>query len=144
MRWNSPDQWIISRRATHPALITEAEFIAVQETRARRADARHVYLLTGLLRCAMCVRTMRAAATDGNPAYRGRHGHTSAAVRGSPGSKNACARLRPRDPDTRGPRRPGCARQCVTTVESLALPIRKETSEPSCRDEWLAHTGGGI
>ncbi len=36
MRWNSPGQWIISRRGTHPALITEAEFIAVQETRARR------------------------------------------------------------------------------------------------------------
>jgi len=63
VRWNSPDQWIISRRTTHPALITEEEFIAVQDLRAGRSDARHVYLLTGLLRCAMCGRT--SAATPG-------------------------------------------------------------------------------
>ena len=77
VQWNNPDQWIISKEATHAALVSEAEFVAVQTVRAAQADARHVYLLTGLLRCGLCGRRMQGAVTRGNPAYRCRHGCTS-------------------------------------------------------------------
>jgi site-specific DNA recombinase len=33
-RWNPPDQWIISRRQAHPALISEADFVAAQTINA--------------------------------------------------------------------------------------------------------------
>jgi hypothetical protein len=35
-RWNLPDGWVISRKPAHPALVSEADFIAAQ-TSARPA-----------------------------------------------------------------------------------------------------------
>jgi len=55
-RRNTPDQWVISERRTHPALISEADFVAVQALRAQHAKAKHDYRLKGLLRCASCDR----------------------------------------------------------------------------------------
>ncbi|MEY9892499.1 site-specific DNA recombinase [Catenulispora sp. MAP5-51] len=40
-----PDQWVISTEVTHAALVSEADFITVQNMRADRADARHDYRL---------------------------------------------------------------------------------------------------
>ena len=80
-RWALPDGWIISARPSHPALVSEADFIAVQGIRAERdtaAAAGRRYLLAGLLRCGICGRRLESCWANNRPAYRCRHGHTSA------------------------------------------------------------------
>jgi DNA invertase Pin-like site-specific DNA recombinase len=79
-RWNLPDGWVISSRPAHPALVSEADFIAVQGLRAARetADPDRRYLLAGLLRCGLCGRRLESCWANHRAAYRCRHGHTSA------------------------------------------------------------------
>ena len=83
-RWNLPDGWVISNRPAHPALVSEAGFVAAQDINAARGPApQHApvlrrYLLAGLLACGMCGRRMESAWSNGKAAYRCRHGHTSA------------------------------------------------------------------
>jgi hypothetical protein len=100
-RWNLPDGWVISARPAHPALVSEADFIAAQDINAARGPAarrglavpqRQRYLLAGLLACAACGRRMEAAWSNGRPAYRCRHGHTSATQPGPGRPKNAYIR----------------------------------------------------
>ena len=38
-RWNLPEGWVISKHPAHPALVSEADFIAAQEASARRGPA---------------------------------------------------------------------------------------------------------
>jgi DNA invertase Pin-like site-specific DNA recombinase len=101
-RWNLPDGWVISAGPAHPALVSEAGFIAAQAVNAARGPApcsdpgppegRRRYLLAGLLTCGTCGRRMESAWSNGKPAYRCRHGHTSA-VRPDPARpKNAYVR----------------------------------------------------
>src|ERR1039457_3210112 len=87
-RWNLPDGWVISDRPAHPALVSEADFIAAQDISAARGPAPVIapaapgtrrYLLAGLLACGTCGRRMESAWSNGKAAYRCRHGHTSAA-----------------------------------------------------------------
>jgi site-specific DNA recombinase len=83
-RWNLPAGWVISNRPAHPALVSEADFIAAQGMSAPRGSAGTAtrrYLLAGLLRCG---RRMESAWSNGRPAYRCRHGYTSA-TRPDPG-----------------------------------------------------------
>jgi hypothetical protein len=55
MRWNTPEDRIISTKPTHPALVSEADFVAVQTIHAGRETVpKRVYLLAGLLRCGVC------------------------------------------------------------------------------------------
>ncbi|WP_225095351.1 recombinase family protein [Streptomyces sp. CoH27] len=85
MRWNTPTDWIISARPAHPALVSEVDFITVQNLRTRReTTSGHTYLLTGLLCCGICGRRMESHWTHHRPGYRCRHGHTSA-TRPDPG-----------------------------------------------------------
>jgi hypothetical protein len=86
--WNLPDGWVISARPAHPALVSEADFIAAQDINAARGPARQAalagpevrrYLLAGLLSCGACRRRMESAWSNGKAAYRCRHGHTTAA-----------------------------------------------------------------
>ena len=86
-RWNLPDGWVISNRPAHPALVSEADYIAAQDVNAARGPSprtdpggpgKRRYLLAGLLSCSMCGRRMESAWSNGKPAYRCRHGHTSA------------------------------------------------------------------
>ena len=84
-RWNLPDGWVISRRPAHPALVSEADFVAAQDVNAARGPSpqdpsrrMRQYLLAGLLACGMCGRRMESAWSNGKPAYRCRHGHTTA------------------------------------------------------------------
>jgi site-specific DNA recombinase len=100
-RWNLPDGWVISARPAHPALVSEAGFIAAQGINAARGPAAHGdmaapeqrrYLLAGLLACGMCGRRMESAWSNGKPAYRCRHGHTSAAAPDPARPKNAYVR----------------------------------------------------
>jgi site-specific DNA recombinase len=77
---NPRDQWVVSRRQTHPALVSEQDFITVQAiTATPRPDTTETrtYLLTGLLRCGICGRTLDAHWVYRKPGYRCRHGHTS-------------------------------------------------------------------
>ncbi|MFD0635512.1 recombinase family protein [Catenulispora yoronensis] len=67
-RRNNPDQWVISERRTHPALISEADFIAVQALRAKHARAKHDYRLKGLLRCTVCGRSFEGHWVNKAPA----------------------------------------------------------------------------
>ena len=95
-RWNLPDGWVISRKPAHPALVSEADFIAAHDISAARSPApgaspnaprERRYLLAGLLVCGGCGRRMESAWSNGKAAYRCRHGHTTASRRG-PGRRN--------------------------------------------------------
>ena len=94
-RWNLPQGWVISKRPAHPALVSEADFIAAQDATAPRGPAGPAtrrYLIAGLLACGQCGRRLESAWSNGKPAYRCRHGYTSAA-RPEPGRpKNAYVR----------------------------------------------------
>jgi hypothetical protein len=81
-RWNLPEGWVISKHPAHSALVSEADFIAAQDITAPRGPAGPAvrrYLLAGLLTCGRCGRRLESAWSNGKPAYRCRHGHTSAA-----------------------------------------------------------------
>jgi site-specific DNA recombinase len=77
-RWNLPEGWVISKHPAHAALVSEADFIAAQDSAAPRGPAVRRYLLAGLLACGRCGRRLESAWSNGKPAYRCRHGHTSA------------------------------------------------------------------
>src|SRR5271165_3023876 len=80
-RWNLPEGWVISKHPAHAALVSEADFIAAQDTAAPRGPAGPAvrrYLLAGMLACGRCGRTLESAWSNGKPAYRCRHGYTSA------------------------------------------------------------------
>jgi site-specific DNA recombinase len=100
-RWNLPDGWVISARPAHEALVSEADFIAAQDIRAARGPSpgtdlagpeKRRYLLSGLLVCGTCGRRMESAWSNGKPAYRCRHGHTTASAPDSGRPKNAYVR----------------------------------------------------
>jgi site-specific DNA recombinase len=100
-RWNLPDGWVISSKPAHPALVSEADFIAAQDISAARGLAagtasappgKRRYLLAGLLACGICGRRMESAWSNGKPAYRCRHGHTSATLPHPRRAKNAYVR----------------------------------------------------
>jgi len=77
----SPAEWVISTSLAHPALVSEADFVAVQQIRAARVNDDGVvrrYLLAGLIRCGLCGRQMDAHWVNGRAGYRCRHGHNSA------------------------------------------------------------------
>ncbi len=109
-RWNLPDGWVISDKPAHPALVSEGDFIAAQDVNVARGPApqtapavpeRRRYWLAGLLACGTCGRRMESAWSNGKPAYRCRHGHTSAMPPDPERPKNAYIRedrLMPRLP----------------------------------------------
>ncbi len=81
MRRNTPDEWIISEKQAHPALVSEADFVAAQAIRAEKKAVGRTYQLAGLLRCGHCSRLMESCWSNGRAAYRYRHGHSSATPR---------------------------------------------------------------
>jgi hypothetical protein len=94
-RWNLPEGWVISRHRAHAALISEAGFIAAQDSGASRGPAGPAvrrYLLAGLLACGRCGRRLESAWSNGKPAYRCRHGYTSATVPDTARPKNTYMR----------------------------------------------------
>ncbi|MGO9144532.1 MAG: recombinase family protein [Streptosporangiaceae bacterium] len=70
-RWSLPDGWVISTRPAHPALVSEADFIAAQAVNAARGpvpsndpgvpEGERRYLLAGLLTCGTCGRRMEVS-----------------------------------------------------------------------------------
>jgi site-specific DNA recombinase len=100
-RWNLPDGWVISRQRAHPPLVSEVDFIAAQNVSSARgpapgsslaAPSLRRYLLAGLLVCGGCGRRMESAWSNSKPAYRCRHGRTTAARPGPGRVKNAYIR----------------------------------------------------
>jgi hypothetical protein len=94
-RWNLPAGWVISKHPAHPALVSEADFITAQDATAPRGPAGPAvrrYLLAGLLACGRCGRRLESAWSNGKPAYRCRHGHTSATRPESGRAKNTYVR----------------------------------------------------
>jgi site-specific DNA recombinase len=80
-RWNLPEGWVISKHPAHPALVSEADFIAAQHAAVPRGPAGPAarrYLLAGLITCGRCGRRLESTWSNGKPAYRCRHGYTSA------------------------------------------------------------------
>lgn len=97
-RWNLPGGWVISNRPAHPALVSEADFIAAQDINAARSPAQpegpvlRRYLLAGVLACGVCGRRMESAWSNGRAAYRCRHGRTSAMASDPSRPKNTYVR----------------------------------------------------
>jgi site-specific DNA recombinase len=80
-RWALPEGWVISARPSHPALVTEEDFINVQGIRAERGTATAAgrrYLLAGLLQCGICGRRLESCWANNRAAYRCRHRYSSA------------------------------------------------------------------
>jgi site-specific DNA recombinase len=79
--WNPTDEWVVSDRPAHPALVSEADFVAVQAIRSTRAanDGNpRTYRLAGLLQCEICGRRLDSHRVNDRPGYRCRHGYNSA------------------------------------------------------------------
>jgi hypothetical protein len=94
-RWNLPEGWVISSDLAHAALVSEADFIAVQEMTVPRGPAGAAvrrYLLAGLIACGLCGRRLESCWSNGKPAYRCRHGYSSAVVPGPARPGNAYVR----------------------------------------------------
>ncbi|MDT5027908.1 MAG: site-specific recombinase [Micromonosporaceae bacterium] len=90
LRWNTADQWVISKDVAHPAVVSETDFVAAQHINAvpiPRDGASHRYLLVGLVLCGRCKRRMDAHWVHGRPGYRCRHGATTANPRRVRGAK---------------------------------------------------------
>ena len=134
-RWNLPDGWVISTRPAHSAFVSEADFIAVQEISTPRGPtglATRCYLLAGLIRCGACERRLESAWSNGRPAYRCRHGYTSATRPDSTRAKNVYIRKDQILPhlaalaillasDEHVPGHPGQARQIASPAQAAAL-----------------------
>jgi len=94
-RWSLPEGWVISKHPAHTALVSEADFIAVQDITAPRGPAGPAvrrYLLAGLIACGRCGRRLESCWSYGRPAYRCRHGYTSAAIPDPARPKNTYVR----------------------------------------------------
>jgi hypothetical protein len=79
--WNRKSDWVVSTSRSHPALVSDADLLAAQAVRATCApydDGERRYRLTGLLICGLCGRRLQPQWVHGRPAYRCRHGRTSA------------------------------------------------------------------
>jgi len=78
----------VSQRRSHPALVNDVTFAAVQGMRAARSTrdgGTRTYLLAGLVVCGVCGRRLDSHTAKKQPGYRCRHGYTSARAR-PPGS----------------------------------------------------------
>jgi DNA invertase Pin-like site-specific DNA recombinase len=81
LRWNTADQWVISKQPAHPALVSEADYVAAQHVNASPTPSEGTgdrYLLVGLVRCGVCQRRMDSHWVHDRAGYRCRHGHTPA------------------------------------------------------------------
>jgi hypothetical protein len=128
-RWNLPEGWVISKRPAHAALVSEADFIAAQDSAAPRGPAGPAvrrYLLAGLLACGRCGRRLESAWSNGKPAYRCRHGYTSA------------ARRRPGRPGNTYVRE----EQILPHLAAIAILLAGPPGETSCGNRGLAQLTG--
>jgi site-specific DNA recombinase len=79
-RWNPTQQWVVSKKVVHAALVCEEDFVAAQSVNAvatAQDGTTREYLLVGLVQCRRCGRRMESHWVHGRPGYRCRHGHSS-------------------------------------------------------------------
>jgi len=82
--WTRAQEWVVSQKRSHPALVDDATFVAVQgmgAARSTRDGGARTYLLAGLVVCGVCGRRLDAHTAKKQPGYRCRHGYTSARAR---------------------------------------------------------------
>jgi hypothetical protein len=82
-RWNTLQDWVVSKNVVHPRLVSDEDFVAVQAVYATPLPADGTvreFLLTGMLFCQICGRRLSAHWVHGHAGYRCRHGHTRAQV----------------------------------------------------------------
>jgi site-specific DNA recombinase len=94
-RRSPTSEWVISDKPAHPPLVTEEQFIAVQEVATAPAPAdgtTREYLLAGLLCCGVCGRIMDSHWAHHRATYRCRHGYNSARPKPVPRPKIAYVR----------------------------------------------------
>jgi DNA invertase Pin-like site-specific DNA recombinase len=87
--------WAKSDKVTHPALVDETTFLAIQGMRAARPTkygGTRTYLVAGLVQRQLCGRRLDSHWVNGRPGYRCRHGHTSARNRPPGLAKNVYVR----------------------------------------------------
>lgn len=78
MRWNDRDDWVWSEQPTHEALVSTEQFEAAQLVFAgaqrshvrREKVTRGPYVLSGMVRCAICRRRMQGSWNHNQPYYR--------------------------------------------------------------------------
>jgi DNA invertase Pin-like site-specific DNA recombinase len=90
-----PAQWMVSAAVTHPALVSEEDFVAAQAVRVARPAADggvRAYRLAGFVWCGVCERRMEAHRVHGRAGYRCRHGYRSSRIRPGDAPRNAYAR----------------------------------------------------
>ena len=68
-RWNLPEGWVISRRPAHAALVSEADFIAAQDTavRAARRPGGTPVPAGRVIACGQCGRRLESAGPTAGP-----------------------------------------------------------------------------
>ncbi|WP_221403257.1 recombinase family protein, partial [Actinoplanes lutulentus] len=77
----SRNDWVISDRPAHPALVSEPRFVAAQSISAvprPAAGNRRHYQLVGVVRCECCDRRLESHWAHDRPSYRCRHGRAGA------------------------------------------------------------------
>jgi len=87
--------WAKSDKVTHPALVEETTFVAIQGMRAARPTQHghtRTYVLAGLVQCQLCGRRLDSHWVNGRLGYRCRHDHTSARNRPPELAKNVYVR----------------------------------------------------
>ncbi|MCU7729382.1 recombinase family protein [Actinoplanes sp. KI2] len=88
--WNSRTDWVICEELTHPPLVSDDDFLAVQQITAleKPEDGRaRRYPFRGLLVCGVCGRRLEGHWVNRRAAYRCRHGRTSAHPRDADGPR---------------------------------------------------------
>jgi site-specific DNA recombinase len=134
---------MISASAAHPALVSEADFVAAQRVRAARATkdgtARR-YRLSGLVACGVCGRRLDSHWVHGRAGYRCRHGYASSKPRRLNEVKNVHVRedvlleeLMARLSPTEGGREPDAAPSAVDRM----------ISELRASGRMVVHDGSG-
>jgi hypothetical protein len=141
----SAGEWAVSVRPAHPALVSEADFVAAQHIRAARQtrDGRaRSYLLSGLVRCGLCGRRMDSHWVHGRAGYRCRHGHSSSRPRPADGPRYVYVRedLLVRELVERLTDRPRCPTR--TRSREATSRVRSPRSEQSdCSSCTTAEAG---
>jgi site-specific DNA recombinase len=80
----SSSEWAVSHAVSHLALVSEADFVAVQGLRATREcrdGATRRCVLAGLVQCQLCGRRMDSHWVNDRAGYRCRHGYNSSRTR---------------------------------------------------------------
>ncbi len=78
MRWNDRDDWVWSEQPTHEPLVSTEQFegaqlvfAGAQRSHVRREKVtRGPYVLSGMVRCAICGRRMQGSWNHNQPYYR--------------------------------------------------------------------------